>query len=449
MNIKRFGALLAIACLTLLGSSATAEIGTIDAVPAATLLLPYFEVDPASSTGVNTIFSINNASAAATIAHVVIWSDLTVPLLDFNVYLTGYDVESVNLYNLIVNGNLPRTADAGRDTGTDSISPQGAAGLANVDDGTAGIGNGLQNPEDIVIATCAGSLPLSTIPGLLQDRLLDGLSGGPTEFDGGRCVGTNQGDGILRGYITIDNADECSLEFPGDPNYFNGVVVSNENQLWGDYFIIDQAEDFAFGETLVHIEASDELNTGVPNTSYTYYGRYVGFDGSDAREALGNESANRYLQGGGFDGGTDLIVWRDSGDTITLDEDGAGGFVCGDSTPYDIFPLNEDLVVAFNEQEDWEVLCTGTQTPVSPPIPGDPPCFPWETQRVPFEDLDGSFNFGWLYLDLSVPGNDALYDEQAWVVVQMSALGRFSVGYDAIQLNNLTGFLQPPPTSTL
>src|SRR5687767_3734241 len=71
---------------------AHARIGTIDQVPAATLLLPYFEVDLDNPTGVTTLLSINNASATAILAHVVLWTDLSVPTLAFDVYLTGFDV---------------------------------------------------------------------------------------------------------------------------------------------------------------------------------------------------------------------------------------------------------------------------------------------------------------------------------------------------------------------
>ena len=53
---------------------AAAAICTVDAVPAATLLLPYFEVDLANPSGTQTLFSINNASATAVLVHVVIWS---------------------------------------------------------------------------------------------------------------------------------------------------------------------------------------------------------------------------------------------------------------------------------------------------------------------------------------------------------------------------------------
>src|ERR1700730_8722820 len=94
--------------LLALVAPASAVICTIDAVPAATLLLPYFEVDLNNPNGLTTLFSVNNASATAILVHVVIWSDLSVPVLDFNIYLTGYDVQSVNLRDIIVHGKLPQ-----------------------------------------------------------------------------------------------------------------------------------------------------------------------------------------------------------------------------------------------------------------------------------------------------------------------------------------------------
>jgi hypothetical protein len=49
-----------------LGPTARAELCAQDAVPAATLLLPYFEVDVTHPSGVTTVVSINNAVAART-----------------------------------------------------------------------------------------------------------------------------------------------------------------------------------------------------------------------------------------------------------------------------------------------------------------------------------------------------------------------------------------------
>src|SRR5688572_16561255 len=137
---------LALMSLLGLGGQTFALIGTIDDVPAATLLLPYFEVDIANQNGVTTLFSINNASATAVLTHVTVWTDQSVPVLDFDVYLTGYDVVTVSLRDILVNGNLPRTASAGQDPG-DTPSP------------TTGISNQGPVSQDINFASCTGILP--------------------------------------------------------------------------------------------------------------------------------------------------------------------------------------------------------------------------------------------------------------------------------------------------
>src|SRR6476659_2952750 len=113
----------ALLLLPLVALPAAAEICTIDDVPAATLLLPYFEVDLNSQNGVQTLFSINNASASAAVAHVTVWTDWSIPTLDFDVYLTGCDVQTINVRDLF-NGFVPITADAGADPG-DHISHKG------------------------------------------------------------------------------------------------------------------------------------------------------------------------------------------------------------------------------------------------------------------------------------------------------------------------------------
>src|SRR5262249_4243292 len=117
---------LGLALLALLapGPAAFAEIGTADAVPASTLLLPYFEVDLGNTAGITTLMSINNASASAGVAHVTMWTDEAIPTLTFDIYLTGYDIQTLNIRD-IFNGILPVTADAGSDPG-DTISHKGA-----------------------------------------------------------------------------------------------------------------------------------------------------------------------------------------------------------------------------------------------------------------------------------------------------------------------------------
>jgi hypothetical protein len=129
--MKRLALVLTLLSLLVLGGQTFAEDCTIDAVPAATLLVPYFAVDLSAppGEGVDTLFSINNASAAPTIAHVSIWSDWSQPVLDFDIFLTGYDAQAVSLYQVFVNGNLPVTADEQSDQGQD--------GAGRIDDPTS------------------------------------------------------------------------------------------------------------------------------------------------------------------------------------------------------------------------------------------------------------------------------------------------------------------------
>ena len=407
---------LLVACLlVVLAAPAFAVIGTIDDVPAATLLLPYFEVDLDNPEGVTTLMSINNASASAALAHVVLWTDLSVHVLDFNIYLTGYDVQTINLRDILVNGNLPITADDGNDP-SDSISPQGPSS------------------QDISFPNCNGILPYSNpaLDATYIDHVQSALTGqASTVFFSGKCSGIDHGDRLARGYVTVDSVSFCSQDFPQDVGYFiaggNGTA-NNSNVLWGDYFYVNTGENFAQGETLVHIEADSNLGPA----NYTHYYRYSA--GGDNREGLDNVFAVRYVNGGVFDGGTSLVTWRDSKYPELP-------FSC--ALPYPSqFPLGQEQVVVFDEEENYEVP-EGCQISPCPPTEGITP-FPWEAQRtdVGSAALPTSFDFGWMFLNLNfinlspfVPFDPLM---QNWVSVVMDAQGRFSVGYDAISLGNVT-----------
>jgi len=168
---------------------------------------------------------------------------------------------------------------------------------------------------------------------------------------------------------------------------------------------------------------------------FTFYSRYVGNTGIDQREALASQFAVRYITGGLFTGGTDYVVWRDSRSTDIV------GGACPAENDFAWYPLNQDLVVAFDENENSEELCF-LESDVSPPTGGQQTCFPIETGRYNVVDsavpgsqsLGPSFDFGWLFLDLDLTTTDR---SQAWVTAVMSAEGRFSVGFDAVRLDSV------------
>jgi hypothetical protein len=401
--------------LALVGSSAQtahAEIGTIDAVPAATLLLPYFEVDLANPQGVTTLFSINNSSATAILAHVTLWTDLSVPTLDFNIYLTGYDVQTINLRD-VFNGVVPRTASDGQDP-ADTISPQGLFS------------------QDINFASCSGQLPLPALPQILLDHIRNAHTGQASAVFNGLCSGFEYSPNtIARGYITIDTVNNCTLDFPGDTGYFisgGAGSATNQNVMLGDYIYVDQVNNFAQGETMVHLEADAQLGAA----NYTFYRKFSG--GADNREGLNNLFWARYVDGGAFTGGTDYIVWRDSKRTIAP-------FSCALTYPAP-FPLSQNQVAIFDEAENVDVP---ESSPFSPAIPGTALIpFPLEAQRtqVGGSALPVPFDFGWMYLNLNstVAGSQVPFEPlmQNYVAVVMDANGLFSVGFDAFQYSNVT-----------
>ena len=413
--MKKTAVCFALVGLLALSGQAFAVVGAIDDVPAASLLLPYFAVDLNNPQALTTLFSINNASAAPAIAHVTLWTDLSVPTLDFNVYLTGYDVVTFNLRDLFENGITPSTS---HDDVT--VSPVGVFSLTT--NPVSGVGPGS--------VSCDGQLPLPPLPGTLLNHIRNAHTGQASAVFGGDCSGVDFGDNIARGYITIDNVNFCTLDFPGDAGYFitgGAGAANNINQLWGDYFYVDVANAFAQGETLVHLEADDTLGAA----NYTYYYRYS--SGADQREGLASTWATRYATGGAFSGGTDLVVWRDAQRSIAP-------FTCGTiPSPY---PLAQNQIVIFDEEENPDVPAT---TPFSPALPGTSLIpFPWEANRteVGGANFPVPFNFGWLYLNLNttitgsvVPFNPIVQNHVSTI---MDADGLFSVGYDGIALDNVT-----------
>jgi hypothetical protein len=394
-----------------LGGQAFAVIGTIDDVPAATLLLPYFEVDIANPNGVTTLFSINNASATAVLAHVTVWTDQSVPALDFDVYLTGYDVQTINLRDIFFSGNLPVTASDGQDP-KDTISPQGPVS------------------QDINFASCT-VLPYAR-PGVSASfrahlqAWFQGLQSPAT----GNCAGSKQPDtNILRGYITVDTVNACNLFFPSDWAFY-APFVTDQNVLWGDYFYVNPdpvTGNFAEGETLVHIESCPTCF--VPG-DHTFYGRYNGATADDAREPLPTTMAARFINGGPFSGGTDFLVWREANQTDSA-------YACSAQGPASWYPLEATQIVIFDEQEQ---PVTNETCPS-----GDPTCeqevtIPNEANRVDVETgLLAPFDFGWAWLNLQHTAVTPIYGDtaaQTWVTAVMDASGRYAVGFDAIQLDN-------------
>jgi hypothetical protein len=395
--------------------------------PAATLLLPYFEVElpgkpGGKSKGITTLFSVNNASASAVLAHVTVWSDLAVPVTNFNIYLTGYDVQTIDMSD-VLNGKLPKTASAGQDP-SDAISPKGPLS------------------QDINFASCFGQLPYpDVLPIESIDHLRASLTGKPSALFGGLCAGRNLGEKkpLARGFVTIDTVNNCTLRFPTDPGYFSNDITF-QNVMWGDYVYLNKSKKVARGDALIHIQASlsDPLTTNAGE--YTFYQQFVQNTSIDHRQPLSTTFAGRFInvpKHPVFPTGTSVIVWRDA-------KKAQAPFTCG-TTPFP-YPLNQEQIVVFDEQENPEV-------PVTPPIPPFPstgitpftaaaqivkvggPAFPVATQS------------GWIYMNLNttVAGVNAPAVDpaaaQAAVTMVLESKGKYSASYRAATFDSATDVL--------
>src|ERR1044072_1249262 len=85
-NATAGGGLLTATAPTTTNNDDSCDIST---APAATLLLPYFEgdINYPQTTAQTTLFTITNVTQIPQIAHVTIWTDLSYPILDFNIFL--------------------------------------------------------------------------------------------------------------------------------------------------------------------------------------------------------------------------------------------------------------------------------------------------------------------------------------------------------------------------
>ena len=231
----------------------------------------------------------------------------------------------------------------------------------------------------------------------------------------------------------MDTVRDCTLKVPSDPGYFGpSGVATDQNVLWGDYLYIDPANKYSDGENLVRIKA---FPGAFQPGDLTFYGRYVGMSGADARQPLATTWASRYVNGGAFSGGTDVVAWRDSGRIVRP-------FSCG-AQPAG-FPLRWVQQVTFDEEERPQVI------PLTPVPPGQPPTmpgavtFPAEANKIHVGSsaFPVPFNFGWLFFDLNAP-NPASQDgrdiRQSWVETIMKAQGQYSAGFSATPFDSACG----------
>ncbi|HEX8620161.1 MAG TPA: hypothetical protein VF911_21455 [Thermoanaerobaculia bacterium] len=381
-------------------------------LPAATLLLPYFEVDVANVRGETTLFTVTNIGDAEQIARVTIWTDRAYPVFSFNLYLTGYDVQSINLGDVIRDGR---------------IAPPTGTGLGPSPTGMYSHSNPALN-----VSAC-GDLPSQIPPSALQ-RVRQALTTGTIPASGNAPACPGVGDTSRRhptaiGYVTIDVVASCETTLPTETAYYRDVI-RHDNVLVGEYQQLNPALNFAQGGPLVHIRSirGEDGKTNFPNT---FYGRFqsAAQPKLDGRQPLPSAFAARFIYdefGGAFR--TWIKIWRQ-------------GWT-GPGVPCTAYKCNAKLqiveFVTFDDEEN-AVGAAPNDGPVCTPI-----VLEFVTSAVVKAPMDrsGSFfpepfwdaNNGWIYMNLAV--EDEPVARQAWVTSSMEAAGRFSVDTAAVALGN-------------
>lgn len=409
--IRRTAAGLVLAMIPAL--SGQAETCTLDQVPAATLLLPYFELDLGQHAQDDTILTINNATAEPALVHVTLWTNWAQPTISFDFFLTGYDVQTMSLRQAFKFGNLPLTADQQSDPG-DTVSPGGDPAW----DGS--------------FPGCENFFPYFTNPLIMGpnlDRLRNGHTGKPIAFLGNKCLGANLGDNIARGYITFDSSRRCSTDFPSTAGYFGSgpsAVANDRNTLWGDYLRVRPVLGDYDPQPLIHLEADADLETA---TGYTFYGSLPSAQpgGLDHREPLGSVWGVPTVDRPALR--TELIVWRDP---TAAPNAALTGLTC--NVGPDWVPLPQNAVTCFDQEENAQEVCAGDD------------CFPLATQRVATgaSGIATPFDFGWCRLDLGLTGEGAVSADtdfpggvaQSYVAAELKHGGHRSSGLAAVMLRS-------------
>jgi hypothetical protein len=409
-------------------NAATCDIGEYTA---ATLLLPYFEVDynASSTTAVDTVFSVMNTSRYPQIVRMTIWTDLGFPAAWCPIFLTGYGTMSVSMYNVVARGNLPVSSRFFY-TGPMSADNKSNPNFA----------------EDTFCDHAGGNLPANA-----RERLQRMLSTG--EREGSTCR-VSSGHEHASGYITLDVVNSCSIDSPLDETYWRETILF-DNVLSGEYERINPnvtTGNYAGGNPLVHIRAVPDGglagSTATQILPYTFYDRYTPANARriDRRQPLPSVFAARWINGGPTGFMTNYVIWREGLTGPTSD-------VCAYAKNATV-PLKSAMIVRFDEHENAVVMGCGAACSAAMPLAATVSS---DSGMFPPAGTTGDVG-GWMWISLdngsasgtasgtasagSSPYSSARAS-QNWMVIQMYAEGRYAVDYDATTVVN--GCTTAPP----
>jgi hypothetical protein len=426
---------------------------------AASVLVPYFEVDSADMAGMDTLVGLVNVDDDPIVAHVVVWNVDSWGVFDFNIYLTGYDVVTFSMRQILIYGNMPNNGCA---TSSSRFTTRyiDCSGNGQYFDNAWTLNDGLFSVTGYAMdIACYDTISASTLADW-QCKLSIG------SYDGWNAN--------YVGYITIDNTVTCNGGMQdGSLRYFqtnyidtdndagnvpDHGVLENSNVMFGDIFYYDNANMQSDGVPLVHVEAFGEANAlaghtwGMLPASFaalginTFYYKFESgvFPPNDAREQLPLWWGFRYIGNAAFNGGTWVDVWRSHNAIFDHWFVGGGPCVWGGigsayTVLYNLFDgtlgLPRPALIVFDEEENTAQTGGGPSPP--PPVAGFDLLY-LETQRVEVSSADWPLvaESGWIAVAFDTDqyytgaGFDNAFD-QSWVNVRYSAIDKYTVGLSA------------------
>jgi hypothetical protein len=290
-------------------SPAPAAICSFDDAPAATLLFPYVVFDYDDPDGATTtLVSLTNVGPEAQVVHVTLWSDLGAPVLDFNLLLTGYDVATFNVRDILENGRVPVTVAEQHSAheGATQTGPMRSASPLDVPQPTTALGDRCTPDMPSYPGIYSQPIPQSFLDlfelWLTAGQRLMPASGGCTTDTMSYVDPWWFADRTFeptRFYITADVAATCGARFPDDPSYWmsaaDGGQAQYDNVLTGSVYWLTPSG--ATSASAVHLEADRDLGRVTPQLedgrATSFYARYSA-DGDDSREPLPTAWALHY-----------------------------------------------------------------------------------------------------------------------------------------------------------
>jgi len=481
--MKKYLAVLAVAALVISGASVSyAAYCATDVVPAATLLFPFVQLDYNNPVnGDTTLFAITNVSSVAQIVHVTVWTEYSTAILDFNVLLSGYDVQTFNIRDILINGDLPNTGSyynfgtgAGMNLDYDYSKPY------NPIDGTPSpFQDGPVSYNNDVFAQTPAPPDLPGAEGtyVFDDVHNPGERGGcpPTSSSypdypiiGASTLATFQDYltlfqlyaqyGVLAHsdcnlhnaynlgdwwetrtladptwmYVTADVVQMCNKEFPSSANYWTPNIVSYDNVLVGDVFWVNNDARFSEADNAVHIEAIDPTVYSQDPTFYTDVVTSGAPHAINGREPLPTAWAMRYIGVGSSAIDTYIRAWKNQNDFyLYLDgNNNVIGYNAFDCWMYTLYMWDEDENFKTTHDDPWSA------PGISRLIPN---FLPLETQEVKADEFNTPDANGWM-LFIWPTSNYRPWFYETWMGVKYSAFGQYSMALSGAVIANANCF---------